>query len=66
LPEDVVRHEANRVDNERQEARRHRTWLRSAAQTPARAWGGGVKLPLSLNPQETMMWRRMKTRKRGR
>jgi hypothetical protein len=41
LPEDVVRHEANRVDNERQEARRHRTWLRSAAQTPARAWGGG-------------------------
>jgi hypothetical protein len=45
LHEDVVRHEANRVDNERQEARRHRTWLRSAAQTPARAWGGGGETP---------------------
>jgi hypothetical protein len=41
LPKDVARHEANRVNNERQQARRHRTWLRSAARTPARACGGG-------------------------
>jgi hypothetical protein len=39
LPEDVVRREANRADNERQRARKQRRQLRSAAQASMRAHG---------------------------
>jgi hypothetical protein len=64
LPEDVVSWEANRADNERQQARRQ---LCGAAWVAVRArGGGGRKLPLSLNPREMAMRRRMKMRKRGR
>jgi hypothetical protein len=39
LPEEVVRWEANRADNEWGQARKQRWQLRSAAQNAVRAWG---------------------------
>jgi hypothetical protein len=37
LPEDVVSQEANCADNERQQTRKQRRWLRSTSRTTARA-----------------------------